>query len=118
MIEEGYAFPGEMTVASDSHTNMYGGVGCVGTPIVRTDAAALWATGKTWWQVPPMVRVELTGRLAPGVTGKDVIVALCGTFSKDEVLNSAIEVRALRTKASRAKLVHARSRLVDHVRAS
>lgn len=96
MIEEGYAFPGEMTVASDSHTNMYGGVGCVGTPIVRTDAAALWATGKTWWQVPPMVRVELTGRLAPGVTGKDVIVALCGTFSKDEVLNSAIEVRAER----------------------
>ena len=35
MIEEGYAFPGVMTVASDSHSNMYGGVGCVGTPIVR-----------------------------------------------------------------------------------
>lgn len=35
MIEEGYAFPGVMTVASDSHSNMYGGVGCVGTAIVR-----------------------------------------------------------------------------------
>lgn len=70
---------------------MYGGVGCVGTPIVRTDAAALWATGKTWWQVPRMVKVELKGKLAPGVTGKDVIVALCGSFNKDEVLNAAIE---------------------------
>ena len=70
---------------------MYGGIGCVGTPIVRTDAAALWATGKTWWQVPRMIKVELKGRLPHGVTGKDVIVALCGYFNKDEVLNGAIE---------------------------
>lgn len=70
---------------------MYGGVGCVGTPIVRTDAAALWATAKTWWQVPRMVNVELRGELALGVTGKDVIVALCGSFNRDEVLNAAIE---------------------------
>ncbi|KAH7875758.1 uncharacterized protein C8R40DRAFT_1044415 [Lentinula edodes] len=91
LIEEGYAFPYTLTVASDSHSNMYGGVGCVGTPIVRTDAAALWATGKTWWQVPRMIRVELKGRLRAGVTGKDVIVALCGAFGKDEVLNGAVE---------------------------
>ncbi|KDR78932.1 hypothetical protein GALMADRAFT_224183 [Galerina marginata CBS 339.88] len=91
LVEEGYAFPHTLTVASDSHSNMYGGVGCVGTPIVRTDAAALWATGKTWWQVPRMVKVELKGRLAPGVTGKDVIVALCGSFNRDEVLNAALE---------------------------
>ncbi|KAH8100128.1 hypothetical protein BXZ70DRAFT_940443 [Cristinia sonorae] len=91
LVEEGYAFPHTLTVASDSHSNMYGGVGCVGTPIVRTDAAALWATGQTWWQVPRMVKVELRGRLAPGVTGKDVIVALCGSFNNDEVLNAAIE---------------------------
>lgn len=91
LVEEGYAFPHTLTVASDSHSNMYGGVGCVGTPIVRTDAAALWATGKTWWQVPRMVKVELRGHLAHGVTGKDVIVALCGSFNQDQVLNAAIE---------------------------
>ena len=91
LIEEGYAFPHTLTVASDSHSNMYGGVGCVGTPIVRTDGAAIWATGKTWWQVPRMVKVELRGKLHAGVTGKDVIVALCGAFNKDEVLNAAIE---------------------------
>lgn len=91
LVEEGYAFPQTLVVASDSHSNMYGGVGAVGTPIVRTDAAAIWATGKTWWQLPPMVKVELTGALRPGVTGKDVIVALCGYFNSDEVLNAAIE---------------------------
>ncbi|KAF9526373.1 hypothetical protein CPB83DRAFT_857994 [Crepidotus variabilis] len=91
LVEEGYAFPHTLTVASDSHSNMYGGVGCVGTPIVRTDAAALWATGKTWWQVPRIIKVELQGKLRKGVTGKDVIVALCGSFNKDEVLNAALE---------------------------
>lgn len=91
LVEEGYAFPQTLTVASDSHSNMYGGVGCVGTPIVRTDAAAIWATGQTWWQVPRMIKVELKGKLRPGVSGKDVIVALCGVFNRDEVLNGAIE---------------------------
>jgi len=91
MCEEGYAWPGTMAVASDSHSNMYGGLGCLGTPIVRTDAAAVWATGRTWWQVPPIAKVELYGRLQSGVTGKDVIIALCGLFNQDEVLNHAIE---------------------------
>ncbi|KAI8997556.1 hypothetical protein BDB01DRAFT_712747 [Pilobolus umbonatus] len=91
MIEEGYAFPNTLTVASDSHSNMYGGIGALGTPIVRTDAAAIWATGRTWWQIPPVVKVELQGKLPKGVTGKDVIITLCGLFNKDQVLNTAIE---------------------------
>ena len=91
MVEEGYAWPGTMTVASDSHSNMYGGVGCLGTAMVRTDAASIWATGKTWWQIPPIAKVTFTGVMPKGVTGKDVIVALCGLFNNDEVLNHAIE---------------------------
>lgn len=91
MIEEGYAFPFNLTVASDSHSNTYGGIGCLGTPVVRTDAAAIWATGMTWWQIPPVAKVHLEGRLSPGVSGKDVIVALCGLFNNDEVLNHALE---------------------------
>jgi homoaconitate hydratase len=91
MIEQGYAFPFTMAVASDSHSNMYGGIGCLGTPIVRTDAAAIWATGRTWWQVPPVVKVELLNKPAPGVSGKDIIVTLCAMFNKDEVLNAAVE---------------------------
>lgn len=91
MVEEGYAFPYNLTVASDSHSNTYGGIGCLGTPVVRTDAAAIWATGMTWWQIPPVAKVNLTGKLPEGVSGKDVIVALCGAFNNDEVLNHAVE---------------------------
>ncbi len=38
-----------------------------------------------------MARVTLKGKLQPGVVGKDVIIALCGIFNKDEVLNHAVE---------------------------
>ncbi|MCK5086832.1 MAG: homoaconitase [Melioribacteraceae bacterium] len=91
MCEEGYVWPGTMVVASDSHSNMYGGLGALGTPIVRTDAAAIWATGMTWWQIPQVVKVELNGQLRKGVVGKDVILALCSYFNNDEVLNHMIE---------------------------
>ena len=91
MVEEGYAFPNTLTVASDSHSNMYGGVGCLGTPVVRTDAASIWITGSNWWQIPRFAKVIFTGALNEGITGKDVIVTLCGIFNKDQVLNHAIE---------------------------
>jgi len=91
MCEEGFVKPGGFVVASDSHSNMYGGLGAVGTPIVRTDAAAAWVTGTFWWQVPRMVKVVLEGRLRPGVSGKDVIVTLCGLYNQEEVLNAAVE---------------------------
>ena len=91
MIEEGYALPGTLIVASDSHSNLYGGIGALGTPVVRTDAAAIWATGTTWWEIPPIAKVILKGKLRPGVSGKDVIIALCGLYNQDEVLNHAVE---------------------------
>ena len=56
MIERGYVVPGSFVVASDSHSNMYGALGAVGTPIVRTDAAAVWSTGEFWWKIPRTTR--------------------------------------------------------------
>ena len=91
MVEQGYVVPGAMVVASDSHSNLYGATAALGTPVVRTDAASIWATGVTWWQVPKVAKVVLKGTLSPGVVGKDVIIALCGLFNKDEVLNHAVE---------------------------
>jgi len=91
MVEQGYVTPGTMVVGSDSHSNLYGALGALGTPVVRTDAASIWATGITWWQAPPVAKVSLKGKLRPGVVGKDVIVALCGLFNHDEVLNHAVE---------------------------
>jgi homoaconitate hydratase len=91
MVEQGYVLPGSFVVASDSHSNMYGALGAVGTPVVRTDAAAIWATGEFWWQIPRTVQVVLEGKLHPGVTGKDVIITLCGLYNREEVLNAAVE---------------------------
>src|SRR5438067_8445709 len=89
--EQGYVVPGALVVASDSHSNLYGAMAALGTPVVRTDAASIWATGVTWWQVPKVAKAVLKGNLPAGVTGKDVIIALCGLFNKDEVLNHAVE---------------------------
>src|SRR5438093_2215920 len=91
MVEQGYVVPGAMVVASDSHSNLYGAMAALGTPVVGNVAASIWATGVTWWQVPKVAKVVLRGSLAPGVVGKDVIIALCGLFNKDEVLNYAVE---------------------------
>jgi homoaconitate hydratase len=91
MVEQGYAVPGSLVVASDSHSNMYGAVGALGTPVVRTDAASIWATGQFWWQVPRTVQVVLEGELRPGVSGKDLILALCALYNRGEVLNAAVE---------------------------
>ncbi len=91
MVEQGYVVPGALVVASDSHSNLYGAIAALGTPVVRTDAASIWATGVTWWQLPKVAKVVLKGNLSAGVTGKDVIIALCGLFNKDEVLNHAVE---------------------------
>src|SRR5881296_1389662 len=91
VVEQGYVVPGALVVASDSHSNLYGAMAALGTPVVRTDAASIWATGVTWWQVPKVAKVLLKGNLSAGVTGKDVIIALCGIFNKDEVLNHAVE---------------------------
>ena len=47
MAEEGFARPGALVVGSDSHSNLYGALGALGTPVVRTDAAASKVTRAT-----------------------------------------------------------------------
>jgi len=91
MVSMGYVVPGSLVVASDSHSNMYGAMGALGTPVVRTDAAGIWAIGDFWWQIPRTVEVVLDGKLPPGSTGKDVIITLCGLYNQGEVLNAVVE---------------------------
>ncbi len=91
MCEQLYAVPGALVVGSDSHSNTYGAVGALGTPVVRTDAAAIWADGEFWWQIPRTVQVVFEGELPEGAAGKDVIIALCGLYNQGEVLNAAVE---------------------------
>lgn len=52
------------------------GLGCLGTPIVRSDAASVWSTGRTWWLVPPIAQIFFTGSLPIGVTVSNLSRAL------------------------------------------
>jgi homoaconitate hydratase len=90
VIERGLARAGELVVAADSHANMYGAVGALGVAVARSDAAAIWATGVFWWEVPQIVRVVLFGRLPDGSTGKDAALVLCALYPND-VLGAAVE---------------------------
>lgn len=91
MMEEGFVLPGTIVVAADPHANIYGALGALGTQVAQTDAASIRTTGHTQWQVPEVARVTLAGRLAHGVSGKDVILSLIGLFNQDEARNCAIE---------------------------
>ena len=91
MIENGFVHPGTLVVASDSHSNMYGALGAVGTPVVRTDAAAIWAGRSPGGRCRARSRSCSRASSRPGVTGKDVIITLCGLYNSGEVLNAAVE---------------------------
>ena len=91
VVERGYAAPGDLVVAADSHANMYGGTGALGVALSRSDAAGVWVSGVFWWEIPPVIRVVLEGRLAPESTGKDVALALCALYH-EEVLGRAVEI--------------------------
>jgi 3-isopropylmalate/(R)-2-methylmalate dehydratase large subunit len=45
--------------------------------------AGVLVTGETWIRVPETIRVDASGRLAPGVCAKDVMLALCARLGMD-----------------------------------
>jgi len=80
MVEQGYVVPGAMVGPAIPHSNLYGGAAALGTPVVRTMAAfGDWDDG---WQVPPIAKVVLKGKLSPGVVGKDVIIACADSSTR------------------------------------
>ncbi len=89
--EKGLAAPGEVIIGADSHTCTYGALGAFSTGVGSTDMAAGMATGKLWFKVPSAIRVELTGKLSPYVSGKDVILHLIGRIGVDGALYQSLE---------------------------
>jgi 3-isopropylmalate/(R)-2-methylmalate dehydratase large subunit len=53
--------------------------------------AAGMATGMAWFKVPSAIKVELTGKLSPRVSGKDVILHLIGLIGVDGALYKSLE---------------------------
>jgi len=71
-----YALPGQVIVGSDSHTPHSGAIGCVAFGVGTTAIVNSWTTRDVRLRVPRSVRVEVTGRLRPGVTAKDLMLEI------------------------------------------
>ena len=89
--EQGIVAPGEVIIGADSHTCTYGAVGAFSTGVGSTDMAVGMATGECWFKVPDAVRVVLTGKMKPWVSGKDVILHLIGEIGVDGALYQSLE---------------------------
>lgn len=80
ILEEGLALPGQVLACSDSHTCASGAVNCAARGLGRLEILQILCTGRTWYRVAPTVRYEFTGRVALGVSGKDVFLCIAGEF--------------------------------------
>ena len=89
--EQGIVAPGEVIIGADSHTCTYGAVGAFSTGVGSTDMAVGMATGECWFKVPEAVKVVLTGKMKPWVSGKDVILYLIGEIGVDGALYQSLE---------------------------
>ncbi|HIY17026.1 MAG TPA: 3-isopropylmalate dehydratase large subunit [Candidatus Intestinimonas stercorigallinarum] len=87
--EKGLAAPGEAIIGADSHTCTYGALGAFS--MGSTDMAAGMATGLAWFKVPSAIKVTLTGKFAPYVSGKDVVLHLIGRIGVDGALYKSLE---------------------------
>ena len=74
--EQGFTRPGITLVCGDSHTATHGAVGALAFGIGASEVAHVMATQCLWQRKPKSMRVRVDGALAPGVTAKDVVLAI------------------------------------------
>ena len=91
MPEKGHVTPGAVIVGADSHTCTYGAFGAFATGIGSTEAAAVFATGKIWFKVPPTIKVNVKGKFQKYVTPKDLILSIIGNLTIDGATYKAAE---------------------------
>ncbi|MFQ5976967.1 MAG: aconitase/3-isopropylmalate dehydratase large subunit family protein [Candidatus Heimdallarchaeota archaeon] len=93
MIEEGLAVPGSTIVGTDSHLNILGAIGAFGQGMGDRDIAFVWKTGKTWFEIPPSMNVEISGSLEVPCTPKDLTLAILRELGAAGALGKAIEFK-------------------------
>jgi len=91
MPEKGYVRPGDVIVGSDSHTCTYGAFGAFATGIGSTELAAVFATGKLWFRVPEVIKVDVTGKFQNLVTAKDLTLNIVGKIGADGAIYKGLE---------------------------
>ena len=89
--EKGLAVAGDAVIGADSHTCTYGALGAFSTGVGSTDMAAGMATGQAWFKVPSAIRFVLTGKPAPYISGKDIILHIIGMIGVDGALYRSME---------------------------
>ena len=91
MMMQGLARPGDLIVATDSHTTTMGALGAFATGIGPTELAYAITFGKIWLMVPETIKINLKGSLKNHVFSKDVVLYIAGLYGTDLAQYKAIE---------------------------
>jgi 3-isopropylmalate/(R)-2-methylmalate dehydratase large subunit len=89
--EQGMTQPGMLIVCGDSHTSTHGAVGALAFGIGASEVAHVLATQSLWQRKPKAMRVRVEGALGPGVTAKDVILAIIAKVGAGGAVGHAVE---------------------------
>lgn len=89
--EQGLTLPGMTVVCGDSHTATHGALGALGFGIGASEVCHVLATQALWQCKPPLMRISVEGKLGPGVTAKDVILAIIAKIGAAGASGYAIE---------------------------
>ena len=88
---ERFGVPGKSLVGSDSHTPTCGGIGMLAIGVGGLDVAVAMGGGAFYLNMPSVVKVNLTGKLRPMVSAKDVILKLLEILSVKGGVGKIIE---------------------------
>ncbi|WP_438857766.1 3-isopropylmalate dehydratase large subunit [Achromobacter spanius] len=99
--QHGHIRPGMFCVGGDSHSPTGGAFGAYMFGIGSTEMLGVAVTGKIWVKVPQTLMMRWNGRLAAGVTAKDMMLHMIGRYGMNGGRYQAVEfcgeaVRALR----------------------
>ena len=91
--ELGATQPGKTIVCGDSHTSTHGAFGALAFGIGTTEVGHVLATQCLLQRKPRTLAIELSGKLNPGVTAKDIILKIIGTIGVGGGTGHVIEYR-------------------------
>lgn len=91
--EIGATQPGKTIVCGDSHSSTHGAFGALAFGIGSTEVSHVLATQTLLQRRPKTMAVNIDGALAPGVSAKDIILALIGQIGVDGGVGHVIEYR-------------------------